>query len=182
MPDITHPEYFLQLARTLDRMTADLPAAGQLQRGDDITPAIQKLIGDASCVLMEISEELTTSYRDEVLHRPSHGPVERFGTAALAQSAVPLGMALSHLGHVTERLGFLHGHLLQPAVGKRIPIPLDARQPLQERLDLVAPLLRTAAQQLRTNAAELSRIHAARSRTSPAPAMPAEARPARVMR
>ncbi|MFD7320603.1 hypothetical protein ACFV9D_05850 [Streptomyces sp. NPDC059875] len=182
MPDIANPDYFLQLARTLDRMTADVPTAEQLQRGDDISPAIRTMVSDAGCVLIEISEELATSYRHEILHRLTHGPAERFGTAALAQCAVPLGTALSHLGHVVERLGFIHGHVLQPGTGARIPVPLDFRQPLQEDLDRIASLLRTAAQQLRTNAVELSRIRAARSKTSAAPLTPIGARQGRVVR
>lgn len=122
MPDIADPRYFQQLARTLDRITAELPTAEQLRRGDDISPAIRTLISDVGCLLTEISEELVTSYRHEIYDRPAHGPAERYGTAALAQCATPLGASLGRLGQVIERLGFLHQHLLKPTNSPRIPI------------------------------------------------------------
>ncbi|MEU9246590.1 hypothetical protein [Streptomyces sp. NPDC048385] len=162
MPDIADPRYFHQLAHTLDRITAELPTAKQLRRGDDISPAIRTLVSDTSSILTEISEELAASCRHEVYDRPAHGPAERYGTAALTQCAVHLGAVLGHLGQVIEQLGFLHQHLLQPGSGPQIPAPDSARDTLQNQLGQVAKLLRTGAQQLRTSSQELSRI-----RTSP---------------
>jgi hypothetical protein len=162
MPDIADPRYFQQLARTLDRITAELPTAEQVRRGDDISPAIRTLISDVGCILTEISEELESGYRHEVYDRTAHGPAERYGTAALAQCATPLGASLGRLGQVVERLGFLHQHLLQPANSPRIPIPASAREPLQGHLDQVAVLVRAGAQQLRTASDELSRIRTSR--------------------
>ncbi|MEU9189218.1 hypothetical protein AB0D14_32680 [Streptomyces sp. NPDC048484] len=162
MPDIADPRYFHQLAHTLDRITAELPTAEQLRRGDDISPAIHTLVGDTGCILADISAELATSCRHEVYDRPAHGPAERHGTAALTQCAVHLGAVLGHLGQVIERLGFLHQHLLQPGSGPRIPTPAPERDTLHNHFGQVATLLRTGAQQLRTTSEELSRI-----RTSP---------------
>ncbi|MFF4256631.1 hypothetical protein ACFY1L_36140 [Streptomyces sp. NPDC001663] len=162
MPDIADPRYFQQLARTLDRITAELPRAEQLRRGDDISPAIRTLISDLGFILTEISEELETSYRHEVYDRPAHGPAERYGTFALAQCAPSLGASLGHLGQVVERLGFLHQHVLQPANGPRTPIPASVREPLQGHLYQVAELVRAGAGQLRTASEELSRTRTAR--------------------
>jgi hypothetical protein len=163
MPDIADPRYFQQLARTLDRITAQMPTAQQLRRGDDISPAIRTLVSDIGYILTEISEELKTSYRHEVYDRPAHGPAERYGTTALAQCATPLGAALGHLGQVIEQLGFLHQHLLQPANSPRIPTPASVREPLQDHLGQVTELLRTGTRHLRTSSDELSRIRTARS-------------------
>lgn len=177
MPDIADPRYFQQLARTLDRITAELPTAEQLRRGDDISPAIRTLVGDVGYILTEISEELETSYRHEVYERPTHGPAERYGSAALARCATPLGAALGHLGQVIEQLGFLHQHLLQPANSPRIPTPASAREPLQGHLDQVAGLMRTGARQLRTSSDELSRIRTARSTSGTPSAAAPDTRP-----
>ncbi|MEU9280285.1 hypothetical protein [Streptomyces sp. NPDC048341] len=176
MPDIADPRYFHQLAHTLDRITAQLPTTEQLRRGDDVTPAISTLVSDTGHILTEISEELATSYRHEVYDRPAHGPAERHGTAALTQCAVHLGAVLGHLGQVIERLGFLHQHILQPGSGPRIPAPPSTRDVLQNQLDQVAGLLRTGAQQLRTNSEDLSRTRTSRPIAgTPSPSPPAPA-------
>ncbi|MFI8880276.1 hypothetical protein [Streptomyces sp. NPDC055243] len=77
MPDITRPDYFLQLARSLDRIFDDLPQAEDLRRGDDISPAIHTMVSDIGYVLTEISEELATSNRHESEAPSAYGHAER---------------------------------------------------------------------------------------------------------
>ncbi|GGS92935.1 hypothetical protein GCM10010254_11070 [Streptomyces chromofuscus] len=167
MPDITRPDYFLQLARSLDRIFDDLPQAELLRRGDDISPLIHTVVSDLSYVLTEISEELATSNRHESEAPSAYSRAERSGTAALTQCAIPLGAALAHLGQVIDRLGFLHENTRQSATGPRTPAPGDMQLVLQGHLDQAGTTLRTAAQQLRSKATQLSRPHPARTATVP---------------
>ncbi|BAU88019.1 hypothetical protein SLA_7153 [Streptomyces laurentii] len=166
MPDITRPDHFLQLARTLDRVFDDLPQAEHLRRGDDISPAIHSVVSDIGYILTEISEELTTSNRHDY-EGWGHGPAERFGTAALTQCAPPLGTALAHLGRIVDRLGFLHENVRHSSTA-RTPTPGDVRLVLQEHLDHVGTALRTAAQQLRGTATQLSRTTSSHARATSA--------------
>ncbi|MFD9817478.1 hypothetical protein [Streptomyces violascens] len=173
MPDITRPDYFLQLARSLDRAFDDLPHAEELRRGDDISPAVYTVVSDVGYVLTEISEELATSNRHESESPSAYGHAERSGTAALAQCAIPLGAALAHLGHAIDRLGFLHENLRHSSTS-RTPAPRDIQLVLQEHLDEAGTNLRTAAQQLRSKATQLahpprSRAATVRGRSEPVP-------------
>ncbi|MFF5491341.1 hypothetical protein [Streptomyces virginiae] len=177
IPDITSPDYFLQLARSLDRVFDDVPQAEHLRRGDDITPDIHTVVGDIGVILTEICEELATSNRHESENLTGYSHAERFGTAALAQCATPLGTALAHLSQVVDRLGFLHENIRHSSTG-RTPPPSDVRLVIQEHLDQASTALRTAAQQLRGKATELTRVFPARTaamlaRTSPVAVPPA---------
>ncbi|OII69621.1 MULTISPECIES: hypothetical protein [unclassified Streptomyces] len=167
MPDITHPVYFIRLARSIDRTLNDLPEAEHLRRGDDISPAIQSMVGDIAHYVIEISEELETSNRHEAEIPSAHGHAERSGTAALTRCAAPLGTALAHLGQVIERLGFLHENIRHSST-KRTPTPDAVRHVLQEHLDHTGTALRTAAQHLRDHAAQISRARSVSTTTSPA--------------
>lgn len=111
IPDITNPDYFLQLARTVDKISNDLPKAEELRRGADITPDIHTMVGDLGVILTEVCEELATSSRYETQKLTHYTEYERFGTASLAQCAIPIGTALAHLSHVVDRLGFLHASI-----------------------------------------------------------------------
>ncbi|WP_181923993.1 hypothetical protein [Streptomyces inhibens] len=53
MPDLAHPDYFLRLARALDRIITDLPQADHVRRGNDISPAVHSVVTDISHVLTE---------------------------------------------------------------------------------------------------------------------------------
>ncbi|MFG2836442.1 hypothetical protein ACGFYE_15770 [Streptomyces zaomyceticus] len=167
MPDISHPVYFVRLARSVDRTLDDLPEAEHLRQGDDISPAIQSVVSDIAYYLIEISEELATSNRHEAEIPSAHGHAERSGTAALSRCAAPLGTALAHLGQVIERLGFLHENIRHSST-KRTPAPDDVRHVLQEHLDHTGTALGTAAQHLRDHAAQLSQAPSVSTRTAPA--------------
>ncbi|MFJ6752183.1 hypothetical protein ACIQNI_28970 [Streptomyces sp. NPDC091266] len=167
MPDITRPDYFLQLARTLDRVFDDLPQAEHLRRGDDISPAIHTVVSDIGYILTELSEELATSNRHESEAPSGYSHAERSGTAALTQCAIPLGVALAHLGQMIDRLGFLHESIRHSSTG-RTPAPDDVRLVLQEHLDHTGTALRAGAQQLRGKATQLSRpLSASTATTTP---------------
>lgn len=166
IPDITSPDYFLQLARTVDRVFDGLPKAEELRRGDDISPAIHNMVSDIGVILTEVCEELATGNRHEAENLTGYGHPERFGTASLAQCAPPLGTALAHLSQVVDRLGFLHENVRHSSTG-RTPPPGDTGLVIQEHLDQASTFLRTAAQQLRGKASEITRIahrRAARAR------------------
>ncbi|MFD6343421.1 hypothetical protein ACFWF9_01680 [Streptomyces roseolus] len=167
MPDVSHPVYFIRLARSIDRTLNDLPDAEHLRQGDDISPAIESMVGDIAHYLIEISEELATSNRHEVEIPLAYGHAERFGTAALTRCAAPLGTALAHLGQVIERLGFLHENIRHSST-QRTPAPGNVRNILQEHLDHTGTALRTAAQHLRGYAAQLSQKPSVSTTTAPA--------------
>ncbi|MGY4968344.1 hypothetical protein ACWGCC_03815 [Streptomyces nigrescens] len=170
MGDITHPDYFLQLARTVDGAFDELPQTEELRRGDDISPAIQTAVGGISHMLTEISEELVTSNRHESQARSSYSLAERSGTAALTKCAVPLGVSLAHLGQVISRLGFLHENIRHSST-ERTPAPDDVQLVLQEHLDRARTGLLTAAHHLRVTATQLSRPHPTRTATAPSHVM-----------
>ncbi|WP_435058187.1 hypothetical protein [Streptomyces sp. bgisy060] len=175
MPDISHPVYFLRLARSVDRTLNDLPEAEHLRRGDDISPAVESMVVDIAHYLIETSEELTTSNRHEAEIPSAHGHAERSGTAALTRCAVPLGTALAHLSQVIERLGFLHENIRHSST-QRTPAPDNVRRVLQEHLDHTGNALRTAAQHLRDHAAQLSHPPSRGAMTAPSrPTAPAAA-------
>ncbi|MGW7303974.1 hypothetical protein ACWGI1_00160 [Streptomyces sp. NPDC054835] len=172
MSDVTQPVYFLRLAQSIDRTFNDLPQAEHLRRGDDISPAIESVVSDIAYYMIEISEELATSNRHESETSSPYGHAERSGTAVLALCAVPLGAALAHLGHVIDRLGFLHENIRHSSTG-RTPAPDDVRRVLQEHLDHTGTALRAAAQHLRNKATRLSSQRSTGAATaSPRPSAP----------
>ncbi|MEU7166620.1 hypothetical protein ACH4PU_33750 [Streptomyces sp. NPDC021100] len=177
MPDITSPDYFLRLARSLDRIFDDLPQAERVRRGDDISAAVHTVVTNTGHVLTEISEELATSSRHEAEAPSAYSHAERSGTAALTQCAVPLGTALAHLSQVIGHLGFLHENTRHSATGPRTPAPDDVQLSLQSHLDQAGSTLRTAAGQLRSNATQLSRPLAARALTAPSHVVPTAVAP-----
>ncbi|MFJ5546703.1 hypothetical protein [Streptomyces sp. NPDC093225] len=120
------------------------------------------MVGDIGIILTDISEELATSNRHESESLAAYSHAERFGTAALAQCAIPLGTSLAHLSHVVDRLGFLHENLRHSST-MRTPPPTDVRLVIQEHLDQAGSALRDAAQQLRGKATELTRTFPART-------------------
>ncbi|MER6516650.1 hypothetical protein ABT246_07235 [Streptomyces sp. NPDC001553] len=157
IPDITNPDYFLQLARTVDKISNDLPKAEELRRGADITPDIHTMVGDLGVILTEVCEELATTSRYETQKLTHYTDYERFGTASLAQCAIPIGTALAHWSHVVDRLGFLHASIRHSST-ERTPPPDDVRVAIQAYLDLVGTDLGMAVQQLRGKATEINRM------------------------
>ncbi|MFT9784674.1 hypothetical protein ACMZ5E_00335 [Streptomyces rhizosphaericola] len=166
MPDLSHPVYFIRLARSIDRTLNDLPDAEHLRQGDDISPAIESMVGDIAHYLIEISEELAASSRHEAEIPSAYSHAERSGTAALTRCAAPLGTVLAHLGQVIERLGFLHENIRHSST-KRTPAPDDVRHVLQEHLDHTGTALRMAAQHLRGKAAQISHPPSISTMTAP---------------
>lgn len=115
------------------------------------------MVGDIGVILAEICEELTTSNRHESENLTGYSRAERFGTAALAHCAPPLGTALAHLSHVVDLLGFLH-ETIRHFSTERTPPPGDVRVVIQDHLDKASTALRTTAQQLRGKATEITRV------------------------
>ncbi|WP_405421492.1 hypothetical protein [Streptomyces erythrochromogenes] len=146
----------------MDKVFDDLPTSEELRRGHDITPKVHTVVGDLSVILTEACEELVTGSRYETQKLTHYNAYERFGTASLAQCAIPLGTALAHLSHVVDRLGFLHENIRHSSTGRTAP-PDDVRMVIQAYLDLVGTDLRMAAQQLRGKSTEISRMIATRS-------------------
>ncbi|MEU1629249.1 hypothetical protein ABZ746_28820 [Streptomyces sp. NPDC020096] len=180
IPDITHPEYFHQLARTIDKVSAELPRAEHLRRRDDITPAIHSAISDLGYILAEISNELATSTRFDNTGPSAYTRAERSGTAALTRSAPALGTALGHLAQVVERLGFLHelpqDSRTRGAERRNLHLP-GVQAWLQTYLDSTRSNLTTASRGLRKHAEQHPRTStlslappAAPHQTNPAPA------------
>ncbi|MCY0940236.1 MULTISPECIES: hypothetical protein [Streptomyces] len=161
----------------MDRVFDDVPKAEELRRGDDVTPDLHTVVGDIGVILAEICEELTTSSRHEFENLTGYSHAERFGTAALAQCAPPLGTALAHLSQVVDRLGFLHENIRHSST-ERTPPPGDVRVVIQDHLDQASTALRTAAQQLRGKATEITRVFPTRTAAMLARYAPAAVPPA----
>ncbi|MFF0740559.1 hypothetical protein ACFYVL_09165 [Streptomyces sp. NPDC004111] len=172
MPDITHPEYFRRLARTVGRISKELPRAQHLKRGDDITPAIHTAVSDLGYILAEITSELVASAHYDRTEPAAYTQAERSGTAALTRSAPALGAALGHLAQIVERLGHLHEMSPAPAAdsaARHHPHPPGVQNWLQIYLDSTRSNLAAARQQLHKHAVQGSTTAASRTATSPPP-------------